>query len=103
MQFNERKDRDHLFGMELIPETEREGELLRRFWAGGVNLGSFNGRDLSLDFGDLVEPVKRTTQYGKEYLTDRMADFIAFRSALRDMGHTFSDVGEILLYQTFRR
>ena len=42
-------------------------------------------------------------KYDAEYINEKMSDFIEFRSALRDQGHIFSDVGEILLYQTFRR
>ena len=42
-------------------------------------------------------------KYDAECINEKMADFIEFQSALRDQGHTFSDVGEILLYQVFKR
>ena len=54
----ERKDREYLFGIELIPESEKETKLLKRFWDKGVNLNSYNGQNLTFSFGDLVENYK---------------------------------------------
>ena len=45
----------------------------------------------------------RLPAYDHDYLDPRMKDFIAFRSALRNEGHTFSQEVEAILYTTFRR
>ena len=42
-------------------------------------------------------------KYNKGYIVNKMADFIEFRTALRDAGHTYSQESEILLYSMWRR
>ena len=50
MKFREKKDREHLLGMKIIPETEREQELLKCYGNGGIKLNSHDEQNLTFSF-----------------------------------------------------
>jgi len=41
-------------------------------------------------------------KYDPEHIKEKMTDFLEFRDALRDMGHSFSEESEVSLYALWR-
>lgn len=59
-------------GLKLIPETDKEQHIIKRFWDGGIKLNSFEsaGTIITISFGDLVQK-KTTKRYSRTYTLER--------------------------------